>query len=531
MARSSQGPAIDVDGPSADELLRQQLQGNDEQTKPSSSSERAKRGRSEAKRGRSEAKKKKASSSSSSPSRRSKKKKKSLSRSKRPRRRSSSKRTSRRKRSHTPPPSKKRSADSPVKDLQELGPEEQVRKIATSILAFLPASNEAERNEVAAACVDAGISCLSDFKLFRESEDLVTKILPEATLRVQMLLRRVISEGRGAPGTGLAITETSSDAHMKLAEAVSRMAKDNSSRARRNDGVRRGLPSDDEDEPVFDLGKALLYYHVEKLPVDWFGEPKRLEVLRRLFEKGKASGKPWPHFVASSPFEDWIPSWTGAGLSPFDRAAALRSWRTRVDLQKPSHASSMILTFWLSHAAVGIIDFVDVFAHMLVFTKMDSEEGLHFAIQHERRLVDYCQLQLKASRPFDLGQLLMAPCPPIVNELRHLAHHTPKNPPSVPQEKGKKPLPLENGPKGGGKAKAPGAPAKGAGKGDKPPPASPPAKRLPICFQHDPASDKVCAARPTCPNEHLDTKTVEGADRFARALKAFGSRPLLSRTR
>jgi hypothetical protein len=186
----------------------------------------------------------------------------------------------------------------------------------------------------------------------------------------------------------------------------------------------------------------------------------------------------------------------------------------------------MILAFWLSHAAVGIVDFVDVFARMLVFLKMDSEDGLYFAIKHERRLVDYCQLQLKASKLFDLGRLLQEPVPAIVTELRLAAREAPpaKDKPPAPQDKGKKALPNpSDGPKGGGKAKASDSPGKGQGKGDTAPPPSQPAKRLPICFQHDPASDKVCSARPKCPNEHLDTKTAEGADRFARALKAFGN--------
>ncbi len=78
----------------------------------------------------------------------------------------------------------------------------------------------------------------------------------------------------------------------------------------------------------------------------------------------------------------------------------------------------MVASFWMSHAVVGICEFESVFAHLLMFIKMQDQHGQSFAIKHERRLLDLCYNRTKASQEFDLDLLLSEPCTEIVHELQ-----------------------------------------------------------------------------------------------------------------
>ena len=275
-----------------------------------------------------------------------------------------------------------------------------------------------------------------------------------------------------------------------LKDLVRLMTKDSKNR-RTGNGVQRGFPSDDEDEPVFDLAAFLTSHKRDSfstLPVTWLGEPKRLEILRKLFEKAKTNGKPSPYYIASSPFEEWVPSWVGKGESPSDKTFAQKAWKSKVELQCPSHALSMISTFWLSHAAVGIVNFGVVLAHMLCVVKMHSDHGLLFAIRHERRLVDLLQLRLDFGESLNLAKLLSLPVQSIVNELLL----SDRDRPVLPKDKKKPVLPPPPPPPPGPKtsAKVDSGTGKGSGKGSPGPATS--RKLAFICFLHDPASKKVC---------------------------------------
>ncbi|CAE8642016.1 unnamed protein product [Polarella glacialis] len=249
---------------------------------------------------------------------------------------------------------KNRKPSTPIKTTQMVLPasmtrDEHVQQFADLINGMVPTSLQADRLEVSAAVIDAGLRSLSSLSFFPNVEMLVSRILPvQGSMNIELLLRQTISAVMAFEATRASISPpfppSPSDASIvattKLAEAVRLMAKE-SSKSRRGDGVRRfGYPSDDEDEPVFDLASSLRDFNVANLPVNWFGDTMGLETLRKHFDRAKAAGKEWPHFLASSPFEDWIPPWVGSGASPSDKTNTLRYWKTKVEMASPSHAYS-----------------------------------------------------------------------------------------------------------------------------------------------------------------------------------------------
>jgi hypothetical protein len=290
----------------------------------------------------------------------------SLSSSRRKRRKRSSKR-SKGNRSKTPEPLQTKNVGSPKKScftsLPFLMPrDEQVAEFSSLIFGFAPVSSPEDRSSLATFMVNAGLRSLSTFRLFPIIDTLVAKILPvHASFATEALLREVVDAvAKVEKGLPSPTTETtrqagaaSSDYHSELAKAIRLMTRDG--KPRKKDGVRGyGHPSDSEDEPLFDLSAALISQNCQNLPVTWFGDTKRLEVLRKYFEKAKTSGNEWPHFIASSTFEEWIPPWVGSGSSPADKGNLLREWKGNIVKSSPSHAYGTIMSFWLSHAALGI---------------------------------------------------------------------------------------------------------------------------------------------------------------------------------
>ncbi|CAE8644453.1 unnamed protein product [Polarella glacialis] len=458
------------------------------------------------------------SSSSSSSSRR-KRRKKSSKRSKAPR-------------SKTPEPLQHKNVSSPkkscFKSLPVLMPrDDQIAEFSSLIFGFAPVSSPEDRSSLATFMVDAGLRSLSTFRLFPNIDTLVAKILPgHAPFATEALLREVVDavanvEKRMPSPSGeatLQASAASSDYHSELAKAIRLMSRDG--KPRKKDGVRGyGHPSDSEDEPLFDLSSALTSQNCQNIPVTWFGDTKRLEVLRKCFEKAKTSGNEWPHFIASSTFEEWIPPWVGSGSSPADKINILRDWKFNILKSSPSHAYGTIMSFWLSHAALGIVDFRDVLSHMLCFIKLHAEFGLEFAVNHERRLLDLCQLNLRSHFKSDMPALLASPVPSIMSELQLASHRAKELTPSTS-------APKEVSTKGEGKGKLKVKKDKDLQAGESEEtstvrPASFPRKSVNICFKQDTANKLFCDAKAACPNLHLDTKVAEDADRFARAKAAW----------
>ncbi|CAE8727163.1 unnamed protein product, partial [Polarella glacialis] len=339
--------------------------------------------------------------------------------------------------SHTPEPLPPGDVASPTKSafqavLTSMPREDQILEFSSNISALIPTSTPEDCAAVAARIVDAGLRSLSTFRLFANVDHLVARILPSpAHFTEEVLLREVVEAVAAAekkipcpslelPGQANLV---SPNTNSELAKAIRLMSRDG--KPRKRDGVRGlGHPSDSDDEPLFDLSSALTSFGVQILPVNWFGDTKRLEVLRKHFEKAKASGTLWPHFIASSTFEEWIPPWVGAGSSPADKTNTLREWKNNTSWSSPSHAYGMIVSFWLSHAALAIVDFRDVVSHMLCLFKMHAEFALDFTISYERRFSDHIQLNLRSHFALDMSNLLAHPVPSIMSELQLASRRT-----------------------------------------------------------------------------------------------------------
>ena len=285
---------------------------------------------------------------------------------------------------------------------------------------------------------------------------------------------------------------------------------------KKSDGINRKDISDDE-APSFDLAAALRSHKISRIGVEWFGDIRKLSKFHKFLEKAKSSGKKSPFFVATSPLEEWVPPWVGAGESYEDQKYLIKAWSQKVDNQPTARVLSMVASFWMSHAALGICEFEAVFAHLLMFIKMQDQHGQTFAIKHERRLLDLFYNRLKASTEVDVNLLLSEPCREIVHELQLSGLNNPKK----DQKEKSAPAPAAS-------AKA----AKGAGASAKPAPSSATkvkdqpidgvkAVRKQICFDFDPHRGHACNLGAQCTREHLDTKVADLLVRFDKARAAF----------
>ncbi|CAE8601583.1 unnamed protein product, partial [Polarella glacialis] len=266
------------------------------------------------------------------------------------------------------------------------------------------------------------------------------------------------------------------EAIIGLKESIKAMAASHEKKDRKkSDGINRRDESDDET-PTFDLAASLKGFKISYIPINWFGDIRKLSKFHKFLEKAKQSGRdPAP---CSRPVDDFI-------------------------------------FLWLSHAAVGICQFEAVIAHILTFAKMQDRFGLPFAVKHERRLLDLCHNRLKASEEFDIDALIF-PCVEIVTEIqllgiKHVEEKPTKTPPPPP------PPPPPEGAKG---VAAAAAKAKAKAKAVAMP------GRKQICFNHDPSRSGVCSLGSKCSRDHLDTTVAEPLARYDAAKSKFSSRLL-----
>jgi hypothetical protein len=299
------------------------------------------------------------------------------------------------------------------------------------------------------------------------------------------------------------------DTMIALKESLNIMAANHNPRYRKPDGINRRDTSDDESPP-FDLASALRSKKISLLPIDWFGDVRKLSKFRKFFEKAKSSGKPRPYFVAGSSLEEWIPPWVGAGESQEDQRSLNRSWSQKIDNQPPARVLSMVLSFWMSHAAIGICKFEAVFAHILMFIRMQDQYGIAFAIKHERRLLDRCYTSLKGSVEFDLDILLSRPCPEIVQEI--LLTKAIEDKPRAPVK-----LPANPPPALGASASTSASTTDQAAAKIK----DGKVARKQVCFDHNPSQGIFCPLKSKCSREHLDTKVEALLVRFEKARASF----------
>ncbi|CAE8684851.1 unnamed protein product [Polarella glacialis] len=407
-------------------------------------------------------------------------------------------------------------------------------KISSLVLMSVPEDCAA----VAARIVDSGIRSVSTFRLFANVDNLVARILPSpAHFNEEILLREIVeavvaAEKKG-PDPSLELPGhpnlMSPDTNSELAKAIRMMSRDG--KPRKKDGVRGpGHPSDSEDEPLFDLSSALNSFGVQVLPVHWFGDTKRLELLRKHFEKGQGCRHSLAALHRQLHLRRVDPTLGRRRVFPDEKTKKLREWKSNSSGSSPSQAYGMIASFWLSHAALAIVDFRDVVSHMLCLFKMHSEFGMDFSISYERRLADHIQHNLRSHVFLDMPVLLANPVPSIMSELQLSSRRT-KN--FVPRTADL----TEASVKGDGKGKA----RNKQTTDPLPPSGSPPnvvketpatrhepekgkplnvvgtEKRAGVCFKEDTANKIFCPLKDSCLKVHLDTKLPADAERFNRA--------------
>jgi hypothetical protein len=149
---------------------------------------------------------------------------------------------------------------------------------------------------------------------------------------------------------------------------------------------------------------------------------------------------------------------------------------------------------------------------LLCFIKLHSEFGLEFAVNHERRLADLFQLNLRSHFKSDMPALLSSPVPSIMSELQLASHRAKESNPSTS-------APKEVSTKGEGKGKLKGKKDLQAAESEGN--SGWPRRSGNICFKQDAANKLFCDAKAACPNVHLDTRVAEEAVRFARAKSAW----------
>jgi hypothetical protein len=367
--------------------------------------------------------------------------------------------------------------------------------------------------EIANVIHRSGIRHMSDFLYLRDSEIDLEIFVATDTINVRSSVRKLISLAKQEFADSQEIKpdlrhpSTDHDTMLALKDSLNIMAANQNPRFRKPDGINRRDTSDDESPP-FDLASVLRNKKISLIPIDWFGDVRKLSKFRKFFEKAKASGKPRPYFVAGSSLEEWIPPWVGAGESQEDQRSLNRAWSQKIDNQPPARVLSMVLSFWISHAAIGICKFEAVFSHILMFIRMQDQYGIAFAIKHERRLLDRCYTSLKASVEFDIDDLLSRPCPDIVQEilLTKAIEDKPRAPIKLP---GKSPP-------------APGASAaSGTSTTDQAKVKDVKSVRKPVCFDHNPSQGIFCPLKSKCLKEHLDTKVESLLVRFEKAKSCF----------
>ena len=130
----------------------------------------------------------------------------------------------------------------------------------------------------------------------------------------------------------------------------------------------------------FDIQERLRNHHLTGYPVWALPEPS---TLRKLYKQSKRHKG---QYVASKPFENWVPSHVGSALPARERKAALQR-RERDCTKDSSKAMESIQCFWLAHSVVDRgVPPQAVQAHLAVLARLQADNDLEYVIQYERYL-------------------------------------------------------------------------------------------------------------------------------------------------
>ena len=183
-----------------------------------------------------------------------------------------------------------------------------------------------------------------------------------------------------------------------LAEAAGRLR-------RRRKSYDQDLASS-EEESQFTLSTILDSYrskhgYLRLVPSSAFGDLRRLHQLKSKADKRADHQVP---FLAHSPIEEWFPCWIGADL---DRDKRSLSHKTRAkDLGSKGFASflSNVLTFLLSHLAIGQIELPSIVAYISVLCKISEERGSTSAMKYHHLLHNHVLDRIRVGERFRLDQ-------------------------------------------------------------------------------------------------------------------------------
>ena len=93
-------------------------------------------------------------------------------------------------------------------------------------------------------------------------------------------------------------------------------------------------------------------------------------------------------FLASSPLEEWTPSYVGQELSSSARKA-LRNERLKTDSLTMAQAMENIIAFWITHGLAGFVSKEAVLKNILINIRIASEKSVKWLIQYFRILTTH----------------------------------------------------------------------------------------------------------------------------------------------
>ena len=296
-----------------------------------------------------------------------------------------------------------------------------------------------------------------------------------------------------------------------LASALAHMAAAAGTFKRRRRSYDHDLGSS-EEESQFNLSTVLHNYrskygYLKLVPSSAFGDLRRLNQLKSKADKRSDHQVP---FMALSPIEDWFPRWIGADLDR-DKRSALRKARAK-DLSSKGFASflSNILTFLLSHLAVGQIELPSILAYVVVLCKVSEERGSNSAMRYHYLLHNHISDRIRVGERFRLDQYFSSELDHIIRKLesRQPQVHLTAPPPLRERPAPRRPLPVT-----------------------KPEPSRGGPKEL-VCFKHRPRENQKCQDSSCLKSkEHLDTNQPDLLARWTKAHQAFERSKKPSNTR
>ncbi len=155
------------------------------------------------------------------------------------------------------------------------------------------------------------------------------------------------------------------------------------------------------------------------MDVSGLPESKRLTQLSRAKEEvsGRGSRK---LFLATTPFEDWLPSYIGEGLPASERKEILKA-RKSEKAPGLAHILEQVGTFWAAHLALEVVTISAVHQHMLLLVRYASEKGVAYAENYERLLHARMLSDIKKGLHFSISRTIATRNPSIERETRERA--------------------------------------------------------------------------------------------------------------